>query len=228
MEDGRYVAHQDRVVFGDLLDGLVIDYTNTGRRSIDTLPAPIKPVRTAFGLDRAVDGTEPRVERYKDARLRAKKAPATVNRELAVIRRAFRLAVRQEAPCHHARHRAVGRAQRPPGVLRARRLRDPLRLPAGAFARLRPVRLSVGLFARLEFVTTSGLLDRAILPLGVDSIGSSSAKGGDAMLLVLFVLLAVLWVLGWLVFHVAGSLIHLLLLVAVVSLILHFARGRAM
>jgi hypothetical protein len=47
------------------------------------------------------------------------------------------------------------------------------------------------------------------------------------MLLVLFVLLAVLWVLGWLVFHVAGSLIHLLLLVAVVSLILHFARGRA-
>lgn len=47
------------------------------------------------------------------------------------------------------------------------------------------------------------------------------------MLVVLFVLLAALWVLGWLVFHVAGSLIHLLLLVAVVSLILHFVRGRA-
>jgi len=47
------------------------------------------------------------------------------------------------------------------------------------------------------------------------------------MLVVLSVLLAVLWVLGWLVFHVAGSLIHLLLLVAVVSLILHFVRGRA-
>jgi hypothetical protein len=47
------------------------------------------------------------------------------------------------------------------------------------------------------------------------------------MLLVLFVILVVLWVLGWLVFHVAGSLIHLLLLVAVVSLILHFVRGRA-
>ena len=46
------------------------------------------------------------------------------------------------------------------------------------------------------------------------------------MLLVLFVILGVLWVLGWLVFHVAGSLIHLLLLVAVVSLILHFVRGR--
>ena len=46
------------------------------------------------------------------------------------------------------------------------------------------------------------------------------------MLLVLFVILGVLWVLGWIVFHVAGSLIHLLLLVAVVSLILHFVRGR--
>jgi hypothetical protein len=46
------------------------------------------------------------------------------------------------------------------------------------------------------------------------------------MLFVLFVILGVLWVLGWLVFHVAGSLIHLLLLVAVVSLILHFVRGR--
>jgi Family of unknown function (DUF5670) len=47
------------------------------------------------------------------------------------------------------------------------------------------------------------------------------------MLLVLFVILLVVWVLGWLVFHVAGSLIHLLLLAAVVSLILHFVRGRA-
>ena len=56
---------------------------------------------------------------------------------------------------------------------------------------------------------------------------SRPRQQGSAMLLVLFVILVVLWVLGWLVFHVAGSLIHLLLLVAVVSLILHFVRGRA-
>jgi hypothetical protein len=43
MEDGRHVAHQDRVVFGDLLDGLVIDYTNNGRRSIDTLTRTSSP-----------------------------------------------------------------------------------------------------------------------------------------------------------------------------------------
>ena len=44
--------------------------------------------------------------------------------------------------------------------------------------------------------------------------------------LILFVVLFVAWVLGWIAFHVAGGLIHLLLIVAVISLIVHLARGR--
>jgi Family of unknown function (DUF5670) len=44
---------------------------------------------------------------------------------------------------------------------------------------------------------------------------------------ILFVVLLVAWVLGWGVFHVAGGLIHLLLILAVISLILHFVRGVA-
>ena len=44
--------------------------------------------------------------------------------------------------------------------------------------------------------------------------------------LILFIVLLVAWVLGWIVFHVAGGLIHLLLVVAVISLIVHFVRGR--
>jgi hypothetical protein len=36
----------------------------------------------------------------------------------------------------------------------------------------------------------------------------------------------VAWVCGWIVFHVTSGLIHILLVVAVVSLILHFVRGR--
>ena len=44
--------------------------------------------------------------------------------------------------------------------------------------------------------------------------------------LILFVILLVAWVLGWFTFHVAGGLIHILLVVAVISLIVHFARGR--
>ena len=43
---------------------------------------------------------------------------------------------------------------------------------------------------------------------------------------ILFVVLLVAWLLGLTVFHVAGGLIHLLLIFAVISLIVHFVRGR--
>ena len=46
------------------------------------------------------------------------------------------------------------------------------------------------------------------------------------MFMALFVVLLVAWLLGWVAFHVAGGLIHLLLIVAVISLIIHFMRGR--
>jgi len=46
------------------------------------------------------------------------------------------------------------------------------------------------------------------------------------MFLILFVVLVAAWLLGWVGFHVAGGLIHLLLIVALIALILHFVRGR--
>jgi Family of unknown function (DUF5670) len=42
---------------------------------------------------------------------------------------------------------------------------------------------------------------------------------------ILFVILLIAWIMGWGVFHVAGAMIHLLLVVALISLILHFVRG---
>jgi len=47
------------------------------------------------------------------------------------------------------------------------------------------------------------------------------------MFMVLFFILLVMWVLGFAAFYVAGGLIHLLLIVAVISLIIHFVRGRS-
>jgi Family of unknown function (DUF5670) len=47
------------------------------------------------------------------------------------------------------------------------------------------------------------------------------------MFLVLFIVLLLGWVLGFIVFHVSSALIHLLLIVAVIALILHFVRGTA-
>lgn len=46
------------------------------------------------------------------------------------------------------------------------------------------------------------------------------------MFLALCAMLVVAWLLGWGVFHVAGGLIHLLLIMAVISVIAHFVRGR--
>lgn len=43
---------------------------------------------------------------------------------------------------------------------------------------------------------------------------------------ILFVILLIAWICGFTVFHVAGGLIHLLLVFAVISLILHFVLGR--
>ena len=46
-----------------------------------------------------------------------------------------------------------------------------------------------------------------------------------SILTILFVILLVGWILGFGVFHVAGGLIHILLIVALISLVLHFLRG---
>jgi hypothetical protein len=47
------------------------------------------------------------------------------------------------------------------------------------------------------------------------------------MLAGLAALLVILWLLGFLVIHIGGALIHILLVVAVIVLVLHFVRGRA-
>jgi hypothetical protein len=43
---------------------------------------------------------------------------------------------------------------------------------------------------------------------------------------ILFVVLLIAWLGGFTVFHVAGGLIHLLLVLALIPLVLHFVMGR--
>ena len=45
------------------------------------------------------------------------------------------------------------------------------------------------------------------------------------MFLFIFLILLVLWLLGFFAFHVTAGLFHLLLILAVVALIVHFVRG---
>ena len=45
------------------------------------------------------------------------------------------------------------------------------------------------------------------------------------MFLMFAVVIALMWGLGWFAFHAAGGLIHILLVLAVISVIVHFVRG---
>jgi hypothetical protein len=46
------------------------------------------------------------------------------------------------------------------------------------------------------------------------------------MLLIIGLVLLVLWALGFFAFHVAGGLIHLLLVIAVIVVVVHLIQGR--
>jgi hypothetical protein len=45
------------------------------------------------------------------------------------------------------------------------------------------------------------------------------------MFLILFMALVVVWFLSWVAFHVTSALIHLLLILGLISLVVHFVRG---
>ena len=46
------------------------------------------------------------------------------------------------------------------------------------------------------------------------------------MLGIIAAVLVVLWLLGFFAFHVSSALIHVILVIALVLLVLHFVRGR--
>jgi hypothetical protein len=45
------------------------------------------------------------------------------------------------------------------------------------------------------------------------------------MLLLLAIILGIAWIFGFTVYHVASGAIHLLLLLAVIAVVVHFVRG---
>ena len=49
----------------------------------------------------------------------------------------------------------------------------------------------------------------------------------DFLFLFLFLVLATIWLVSWLAFHIAEGFIHLLLVLAAVSLIIHIFRRRS-
>jgi len=87
---------ENRVTMAELFKALESDYEANGRRSSATLAFRLAPLREAFGQDKAKVITAARIARYASDRRAQGRQPATVNRELAALRRAFTIAVEQE------------------------------------------------------------------------------------------------------------------------------------
>lgn len=83
-----------KVTMNQLFDLVVADYQRKGNRSDYTLAHRLKPLRDLLGDHKAVALTERTLEKYRTERLNDKRSTTTINRELAVIRRAFKLATR--------------------------------------------------------------------------------------------------------------------------------------
>ena len=96
---GQFIPKGDRLTVNDLLDALVVHLAMKGARSTSH-GHHIAVIRQHFGVDRAIDVTGDRLERFQREELAGRdghtgKQPATVNRELGVLRQAYRLAVKQ-------------------------------------------------------------------------------------------------------------------------------------
>ena len=90
---GTFVGPQaERVRVAELADDFLREYRINGRKSLDDVTARwnlhLKPF---FGVLRAIDVTSELIARYVDARQRQSASNATINRELAALKRMFRL-----------------------------------------------------------------------------------------------------------------------------------------
>lgn len=98
LAEGRYVGPAaERMTFDDLMTLVVNDYKANGRRSLDMVELRTrKHLAPFFGGTRAVHITTEMVTAYIARRQAQRAANAEINRELAIVRRGFTLALRAE------------------------------------------------------------------------------------------------------------------------------------
>jgi integrase len=97
---GPRALRSEGTTFSALADLIVQDYERNERRSIGKLLTVLARLRNAFGAWRAVDIRGADVSDFIERRKKAGAANATVNRELAALKRSFRLGVRQGLLSH--------------------------------------------------------------------------------------------------------------------------------
>ena len=89
---GRTIGPQaEKTRFKQLTQMLIDDYRANGRRSLKRIKASVGHLLAFFGDEFAMDVTGDRIASYVAFRQDEKAAAATINRELAALKRAFRL-----------------------------------------------------------------------------------------------------------------------------------------
>jgi integrase len=87
---------EERLRFKEMAEALLTDYQVNEQRSIVHARGSIRHLRNFFGLERAIDITTGRIKAYIASRQKEGAANASINRELAALRRMFTLAVQDE------------------------------------------------------------------------------------------------------------------------------------
>jgi integrase len=85
---------EDRITFDDLFAELEADYKANKRRSLAAIYVRRKPLKAFFGRMRAIEITSRHIAEYKRQRAADGKANGTINRELAALKRMFKLGVK--------------------------------------------------------------------------------------------------------------------------------------
>jgi integrase len=92
----RVIPRAERLRFEDLAAGFLADYQINGKRSLDKANVSVKRLQKAFAGWRASRITTADVQRYAADRKAEGASNATINRELAALKRMMNLAIRAE------------------------------------------------------------------------------------------------------------------------------------
>ena len=90
-ERGLHIDPTDRITFAQMRARLQESYSVRQNRSWDTARHNLKHLEMFFGAMRAEAITEERIRRYAAMRLRRGAAPATLHRELTILKRMLNL-----------------------------------------------------------------------------------------------------------------------------------------
>jgi integrase len=86
------------VKFDGLSDNFLTDYRINGRKSISRAERSVRQLKTFFGGFKVTDITTPRIQSYIERRIEQGMLNATINRELAALKRIFNLGLQQTPP----------------------------------------------------------------------------------------------------------------------------------